>query len=492
MTLLIWFALFADSHTLVQEANALFRAEKYTEARKKYEEALVDAPESPIIEYNLGTVYLAENDFDKAKHHFQNALQTRDPELETEIKFNLGHASFNKAKTGLKDISDPEKVKRTVTMFRDAIRYWRDVLKLKPDHADAKQNIVVATNLLKDYLDRVKRFREEQKKKQDQQKGKSLAELLKDLIKRQLEDEQRTRSIITLQNEIKPYQAQQQSVEAVGKTVEAAVEAMEQASTGTEPQANVDGITGQIAQLIQDPDLVEGASDLQKAEKALAASPPDLQSASKLVGNALNDISKQVSTRTEKAKAEHKTDVTNQEKINTDTQGVIMDIEQTMSAGTQGAPPAPPGAQQQQGLPLSPEQKELFKKVQDTVREAAQFQTEALSKLKAQVIQGDPFAEAADNQKNAADKLKEALEMLPKQQPKQDQKNDQKKQDQDQQDKQQKQQKQQKKQQQQKQLSRKQAEDILRNIREKERKKKQEKNKLRARAMGKRNVKKDW
>ncbi|HAK96051.1 MAG TPA: hypothetical protein DCM87_13930, partial [Planctomycetes bacterium] len=265
MNALLFLVLLADARDLVAAGNASLLRKEYDLAEKKYLDAQVDAPDSPIIQFNLGNSFLGRRDHAKARDYYQKALQTRDPAFETTIKYNIGHTYFGEAETGLEDLSDMEKVNRTVELLQQAIRRWRDVLKLDPGHADATHNIAVATAVLKDYLDRVKRRQEELAKQQEQEKGKDLAQVLEDTKKRQEAEKTRTDGIGAAIDERAPLAA------AKDRYAKAAAPL----AAGPLDAAARDAALAALRELLSDPSVVEGASSLQEAERALAAPEPD-------------------------------------------------------------------------------------------------------------------------------------------------------------------------------------------------------------------------
>lgn len=483
MTCLVMLMLFADTAALVETANAHFRDGDFLAAEKAFLEARVDHPESPVLAFNLGSTYLAMEDFPKARTELQKALKTRDPGLEAKIQFNLGHTHLAEGKTGLQDLSDPEKVKRTVELLRQAIIHFRDVLRLQPEHGDAKKNIVLTTQLLKDYMDRVKRHQEAQKKKEEEEKGEDLAAILKELIKKQKAEKERTDGMVTTLGEKAPFEPQAARLEAIKKAMSAA---------DTKPAE--DG----MAELLADPGFVEGAPALQEAKNNLAGPEANLEKAKDALNRASAAVERQITTRLEKAKDDHATDVKHQTEINGKTLGVIMQLENQItgqnSAGIQKLSPGQPQGQPQQpqGPPMPPEMKAVFEKVKAKLQEATPVQLDALAALQKGHDRTDSLREAADKQQTSADKLQEALDLLPKDEQKPDQNQQKQDQNKDQQKKEDEKNKENQQQKQQKAISKKQAEDMMRQIKEKERQKKKEKQEQLLRAGGRRQVDKDW
>ncbi len=492
MIAILCLAVLADAPELVRDGNDLFRSEQYEAAEAKYLDARIDAGESPIIAFNLGNVFLAREDYAKARDNYQEALQSRDPILEAKIKYNMGHTYFGEAETGLEDLSDPEKVTHTTELLRQAIRRWRDVLKLDPDHEKARQNIIVATRVLKDYLDRVKRFQEQQRKEQEEQKGQNLAEILQDLLKRQEEEKTRTDGIIVIEKELEPLRP----IEARYTEVS---EALQKALAGEGIGEALGRVRKEIAAILADPAVVEGATSIQQVEKALGGPEPRGADAQASMTKAIEQVHGEVAQREEAAGAEHTTGKQNQTRLNVETQRVVQGIDAQLSGQAGGlqaiGPPSPQPGQQPpaQPPPMPPQKKQLFEDVKALVEEAVTHQTDALKHLELGGLVLPELAAAATEQEGAADKLREALERLQEEQEKQNQQNKDQQQNQDQQkDDQEKQKQQGEKKQERKSLSRQEAEEIVRRIKEKEQQKKREKRRQLLKAVGRRGAKYDW
>ena len=146
----------------VREANAAYAAGDYPAALEAYEEAEVDCPECPEIAYNQALAHYRLRDFTRARELFNEALSTRDLDLEARVKFNLGNVAYAQALEKLSDL--PEAIENA----RRAITHYRDALDLDPEDVDARANIEIAQLLIKDLLDRQKQ-QQEQQQNQDQQ-----------------------------------------------------------------------------------------------------------------------------------------------------------------------------------------------------------------------------------------------------------------------------------------------------------------------------------
>ena len=155
----------AEPRELVDQGNRLFRAGKYAEAEKKYNEAAVDLVDSHHVAFNKGAVYYKRGDYQKAIEQFSTALATHDRRLETKTLYNLGNAFFQEAVKLQQDL--PKAIER----LRAAATHYRDCLEAEPGHAGARHNLDLAKRFLKRLID--EKRKQDEKKKQQQKSPQS-------------------------------------------------------------------------------------------------------------------------------------------------------------------------------------------------------------------------------------------------------------------------------------------------------------------------------
>ena len=179
--------------SLVEKGNTLYHQGKYEDALKAYDEASVDAPESPQILFNKGAADYRMDNYDKAENAWQQAaVKSEDPILSAKAFFNLGNCAFAEARR--QQDSDP---KKAVSDCTQSVKYYQqalDLLKQQTDSQalalkkDASQNIEMVRLTMKSILDKLHKQEQEAKKQQAQQKqAQKKADNLKKLISRQQE-----------------------------------------------------------------------------------------------------------------------------------------------------------------------------------------------------------------------------------------------------------------------------------------------------------------
>jgi Ca-activated chloride channel family protein len=130
----------------VMEGNRLFSEEKYDEANNKYQDAMLEDPGSPVIQFNVGDVLYKKNSYEKAMEAYQKAMDSDDPLFQSKSYYNIGNTLYRNGK------------------LPESILAYEQALKLNPDDQDAKYNLEFVRNKLKENADK-----QQQQPQQDQQ-----------------------------------------------------------------------------------------------------------------------------------------------------------------------------------------------------------------------------------------------------------------------------------------------------------------------------------
>ena len=141
---LSWPAAAQDAYDYVDQGNALYRDGVYAAAAEKYRRAAEALPESAEIHFNLANSLLKAFQYVDAEEHYSQALRmTRDPWLESRIKFNLGILKYEQARNAMQTFRDAR------PMVDAALTYYRNSLAIDPDHPDARFNLELAHYMLR-------------------------------------------------------------------------------------------------------------------------------------------------------------------------------------------------------------------------------------------------------------------------------------------------------------------------------------------------------
>ncbi len=150
-------------------ANQAFEQQDYQEALKLYTDALLEAPDSPIVHYNIGNVYMKQRKYEEAVKEYAKATEASDISLQQKAYYNLGNAYFYQGK------------------WDQAILQYKKALELAPDDMDVKYNLEYVRKKIKEQAEKQKQTtlkgRQQQAKgnqqdKQQQSNEKQKAEAL--------------------------------------------------------------------------------------------------------------------------------------------------------------------------------------------------------------------------------------------------------------------------------------------------------------------------
>lgn len=145
-------AAFAQGgHKQVADGNKLFAEEKYDEANNKYRDALIESPESPIIQFNIGDALFKKHNYEEALKSYEKATSSDDLNLQAQGYYNLGNTLYKMGK------------------LPESILAYKKALELNPNDEDAKYNLEYVRAKLKDSAN--KQPQQNQQQQQQQQQG---------------------------------------------------------------------------------------------------------------------------------------------------------------------------------------------------------------------------------------------------------------------------------------------------------------------------------
>ncbi len=148
-----------NPHTLVKQANQLYKTQDYQSALNSYNQANLAKPDSPEIAYNRALAHYKLNQLTQANNLLNQALSTRDKSLEAKIKYNLGNVAYAQA------LENQENPKQAINHLKTAITRYRDARDINPTDEDALANINSAQSLIKRLIQQ-----QNQEQQQDQNK----------------------------------------------------------------------------------------------------------------------------------------------------------------------------------------------------------------------------------------------------------------------------------------------------------------------------------
>jgi len=145
----------------VKRGNLLYNKGSFEDALEKYEQALLDSPDSDIVNFNLGNALYKIKDYEKAVTHYEKSLVLDDQSLEQKASYNLGNTKYKNG-IGREDTD----LQGAVNLLEQSLRHYERAIELVPDDEDAKYNY----EFVKKELERLKeKLKKQQQQKQSQQ-----------------------------------------------------------------------------------------------------------------------------------------------------------------------------------------------------------------------------------------------------------------------------------------------------------------------------------
>jgi len=163
----------------VLQGNKLYDEEEFSEALKKYDEALIDSPQSLEPKFNQANCYFRLDDLAQAINLYNEvAADSKDMKLVAKARYNLGNCYFQRG-SKQKDSN----LEKALEDMQTSIICWRNALEIDPDNERTAKNIEVARLTIKDIIDQINKQKEQQE--QQAQKQKQLQDQIEELLEQQ-------------------------------------------------------------------------------------------------------------------------------------------------------------------------------------------------------------------------------------------------------------------------------------------------------------------
>ena len=145
----------------VVEGNRLFHAGKFTDATEHYGQALVDHPDSPVLNFNMGTAHYKAGKYTEALSSFSRVQPgSEDSERTAKTAYNTGNAHY---KMGVH--AEEQNPQAALAAYTAALASYRRALGADPTDQDAKFNYEFVTKKIEELQDKL----ENQQNQQEQQ-----------------------------------------------------------------------------------------------------------------------------------------------------------------------------------------------------------------------------------------------------------------------------------------------------------------------------------
>jgi Ca-activated chloride channel family protein len=160
------FAWLDSQRDRVNEGNRQFKAGQYEEAITIYGEALVDDPESPLLNFNMGTANYKAGKLSEALASFGRVRTgEEDPDRQVRTAYNTGNVHYR-----LGAAAEAQQPQEALQQYASALVAYRRVLGIKPGDQNAKFNYEFVAKKIEDLKKKLEeQQQQEQKEKQPQE-----------------------------------------------------------------------------------------------------------------------------------------------------------------------------------------------------------------------------------------------------------------------------------------------------------------------------------
>lgn len=152
--IVLWplFSFGQSMRTKVNEGNELYHSAAYDQAYSKYKDALLDDPLHEIILFNEADALFKMEKYPEAREEYQKILASKDLNIAAKAHYNIGNTFFKEDK------------------LTESIESYKKALDLIPDDFEAKYNLELARAKLKEQSEKQQQNQDQQQQQnQDQQ-----------------------------------------------------------------------------------------------------------------------------------------------------------------------------------------------------------------------------------------------------------------------------------------------------------------------------------
>lgn len=178
------------SHKQVTAGNKLYAEEKYDEANNKYRDALVENPESSIINFNIGDVQYKKRHFEEAIKSYEKSTSSDEIKVQSGSYYNIGNTLYKMGK------------------LPESISAYKKALELNPEDEDAKYNLEYVRAKLKDKSEKQPQENQQQEQQQQEEQNQDKEQNSEEQKEEQQEQQQNNQ-----ENQENPEEQQEQQQE---------------------------------------------------------------------------------------------------------------------------------------------------------------------------------------------------------------------------------------------------------------------------------------
>lgn len=149
----------------VEEGNRLFEQGQYIEAVTAYGEVLVDDPDSPSLNFNMGAAHYKAGKYDAALSSLARVQTSDDKQNRTaNTAYNMGNTQYQ-----IGAVAESGNPQDALNAYEAALASYRRALGANPADQDAKFNYEFVTKTIKDLKERMKQDQQNRQHNQQSQ-----------------------------------------------------------------------------------------------------------------------------------------------------------------------------------------------------------------------------------------------------------------------------------------------------------------------------------
>lgn len=142
-----------DGHKPLRQGDKMYDNQNYSDAEKKYDEAVKEAPKNAVTHYNKANAVYRQGRYGEAVTAYQlAAAAAKDPAEKSDVFHNLGNAHMQQKQWG------------------EAVKAYEQSLRLQPNKSETKTNLQLAKRKLLQQQQQQKEQEQEQQQEQQQKK----------------------------------------------------------------------------------------------------------------------------------------------------------------------------------------------------------------------------------------------------------------------------------------------------------------------------------
>ncbi|QDT88826.1 VWA domain-containing protein [Gimesia algae] len=206
----------------INTANQFVREGKFAEALEEYQQIEPTPHHQAELNYNEAVTMYRQGNMEQAAHMFTAVAGDSETNIAARARYNLGNCHY----TNGMQLAEQDKP-AAIEQFKTAIEHYRGALRGNPNNADARANIELAAQFIKDLQEQQK---EEQQQQQDKEQQKDQQQQSQDQQKPNENQEQKSD-----EQQKQDQQSEQNQKQSEEQKSESESEQQQQSSKG-EPQ----------------------------------------------------------------------------------------------------------------------------------------------------------------------------------------------------------------------------------------------------------------